>query len=443
MPPLKKIFSMLTALLTALCTSAALGGCSIAGSADTLLAPPKLSEDQNAVYEALVNSAGNDLRLRYPRYGEYRSAFVFNDIDGDGSDEALVFYEKTGKTDDGGSLRVNIMDKRDGKWRSLYDHAGEGTSIDRVLFADIGSKSVKSIIIGYTRLSGEKSASVYSYRDGRLFTDFTDSYSTMFVLDIDRDGSDNLVLVRPGNQMRKASMSLVTRTEDGTVKETGSIALDNSATDFVNIISGYVGAETPAVFIDGLSDNRLTTEIIYTVNGELRNPLYLGESAMIENTSRRAGYLCTDIDLDNIVEIPTLSPFPGYTNRSRDSLYSTDWNVFDNYSITKKYSSYYNLSEGYCFIFPGRWDGVVTAKKDAATGEIIFCKFRTDLDNSTEELMRIAVANDYERQTFLKSGYTLLKSNNHIHYLVKCPDSTDEPLILTNTEINNNFYIIV
>lgn len=440
MPRLKKIFFTVLAVL---CT-AALSGCSIAGAADTLLAPPKLSEEQSAVYAALEAAAGKDLRLRYPRYGEYRSAFVFNDIDGDGSDEAIVFYEKSGKTDDGGSLRINIMDKRDGKWRSLYDHAGEGASVDRIMFAGIGSSSVKSIIIGYTRLSGEKSVSVHSFAGGRLFTDFTDSYSTMFIMDMDRDGTSDLVLIRPGSQLRKASMSLVSRDpESGSVSERCSIALDNAASDFVNVISGYVGAETPAVFIDGLSDGRLTTEIIYSVNGDLRNPLYLGETALIENTRRRAGYLSTDIDLDNIIEIPTLSPFPGYADDSRNSLYSADWNVFDNYSITKKYSSFYNVSEGYCFILPGRWDGVVTVKKDAATGEIVFYKFRIDLENSTSELMRIAVANDTERQTLLADGYTLLKSNNHINYLVKCPDDGDEPLVLTNTEISNNFYIIV
>lgn len=441
MPPL--YLKRLAAFLFALSAAVLFGGCSVVGSMDTLLAPPKLSEEQDAVYEALTASAGKELRLRYPRNGEYRSAFVFRDIDGDGSDEAIVFYERSGETEGAGSLRMNIMDRTESGWRSLYDHAGEGTSVDRVLFSDIGGGRT-SIIVGYTRLSGEKTASVYSFSEGRLFTDFTDSYSTMFVLDMDRDGKDNLVMIRPSGQLRKASMSLVSRDpEDGTVSETGSIALDNSASEFVNIISGYVGTETPAVFIDGLNDGQLTTEIIYTVNGNLRNPLYLGESAMIENTRRRNRYLCTDIDLDNIVEIPTLSPFPGYAGNSRDSLYSTDWNVYDNYSIVKKYSSYYDLSEGYCFILPGRWDGVVTVKRNSSPSETVFYKYRTDLENSTTELMRIAVANDYEKQTFLDDGYTLLKSNNHINYLVKCPTDTDEPLVLTNTEINNNFYIIV
>ena len=438
--PLKKIFFGVISLIFA----AAFSGCSFAGSVDLLLSPPKLSEEQTAVYEALQRSAGKDVKLQYPRYGEYRSAFVFADIDGDETDEALVFYEKTGESEGAGNVRINVIDMIDGEWRSVYDHAGVGTGIDRIIFADIGSSERMSVIIGYTLLSGEKNAVVYSYEDGRLFSDYSDNYSTMFVLDMDRDGIDNLVLIRPGNQLKKASMSLVSRnSEDGSVAETGSIALDESAADFVNVISGYVGTETPAIFIDGLSSGQLTTEIIYSMNGSLRNPLYLGESGMIENTRRQAGYLSTDIDLDGIVEIPTRSPFPGYASGSRESLYSTNWNVFDNYSIVKKYSSYYSIADGYCFIFPSRWDGVVTAKKDDATGDIVFYRFQTDITNSNTELMRIAVAGDYETEAYIENGYTLLKSNNHTNYFVKLPDIEYEPLVLTSTEINNNFYIIV
>lgn len=440
MLPLKKIFLSVFSVVLA----AAFSGCSLAGSVDLLLSPPKLSEEQNAVYKALIKSSGSDIRLRYPRYGDHRSAFVFADIDGDGGDEAIVFYEKTGESEGAGNVRINVIDTADGEWRSVYDHAGVGTAIDRIIFADIGNSQKTSVIIGYTLLSGEKNAVVYSYDSGRLFIDYSDSYSTMFVLDMDRDGLDNLVLIRPGNQLKKASMSIVTRsTEDGSVSETGSIALDESAADFVNVISGYVGTETPAIFIDGLSDGQLTTEIIYSVNGSLRNPLYLGESGIIENTRRRAGYLSTDIDLDGIVEIPTRSPFPGYASGSRDSLYSTDWNVFDNYNIIKKYSSYYSIADGYCFIFPSRWDGVVTAKKDAATGDIVFYRFQTDIANSSTELMRIAAASDYETSALVEKGYTLLKSNNRTSYFVKSPDIEYEPLVLTSTEISNNFYIIV
>lgn len=434
---------VVTALAAAFC-SVFMAGCSFGGSVDSLLSPPKLSEEQNAVYDALIRSAGKDIRLKYPRSGEYRSAFVFANIDSEPDREAIVFYEKTGETEGGGNVRINIIDRRGGKWTSVYDHAGAGTGIDRILFSELGGSGRQSVIIGYTLLSGERSVQVYDYEDGLLTSKYSDTYSTMFTADLERDGKNELILIRPGNQMKKASASLVSiDPESGEALETSGVALDESATEFVSVAAGYVGKETPAVFIDGLSGGQLTTEIIYSVDGQLRNPLYLGESGLIEKTRRPAGYTCTDIDLDGVIEIPTLSLFPGYSEDSSGTkLYSTDWNIFDNYSITKKYSSFYNIGEGYCFILPSRWDGVVTAKRDSATGEVIFCKFRTDLLNSTVELLRIAVASEEETGTLLEEGYMVLKSNNKTNYLVKCPDIEDEPLVLTGTEISNSLYLM-
>lgn len=413
---------VVTALAAAFC-SVFMAGCSFGGSVDSLLSPPKLSEEQNAVYDALIRSAGKDIRLKYPRSGEYRSAFVFANIDSEPDREAIVFYEKTGETEGGGNVRINIIDRRGGKWTSVYDHAGAGTGIDRILFSELGGSGRQSVIIGYTLLSGERSVQVYDYEDGLLTSKYSDTYSTMFTADLERDGKNELILIRPGNQMKKASASLVSiDPESGEALETSGVALDESATEFVSVAAGYVGKETPAVFIDGLSGGQLTTEIIYSVDGQLRNPLYLGESGLIEKTRRPAGYTCTDIDLDGVIEIPTLSLFPGYSEDSSGTkLYSTDWNIFDNYSITKKYSSFYNIGEGYCFILPSRWDGIVTAKRDSATGEVVFCKFRTDLLNSTVELLRIAVASEEETGTLLEEGYMVLKSNNKTNYLVKCP----------------------
>lgn len=421
-----------------------MAGCSFGGSVDSLLSPPKLSEEQNAVYDALIRSAGKDIRLKYPRSGEYRSAFVFANIDSEPDREAIVFYEKTGETEGGGNVRINIIDRREGKWTSVYDHAGAGTSIDRILFSELGGSGRQSVIIGYTLLSGERSVQVYDYEDGLLTSKYSDTYSTMFTADLERDGKNELILIRPGNQMKKASASLISiDSESGEAMETSNVALDESATEFVSVASGYVGKETPAVFIDGLSGGQLTTEIIYSVDGQLRNPLYLGESGLIEKTRRPAGYTCTDIDLDGVIEIPTLSLFPGYFEDSAGTkLYSADWNIFDNYSITKKYSSFYNIGEGYCFILPSRWDGVVTAKRDSATGEVVFCKFSTNLLNSTVELLRIAVASEEETGALLEEGYMVLKSNNKTNYLVKCPDIEDEPLVLTGTEISNSLYLM-
>ena len=55
--------------------------------------------------------------LKYPKSGDHRSAFVFHDIDGDGEEEAIVFYEPSIDN----TARIVLLDRQDGVWRSLCD----------------------------------------------------------------------------------------------------------------------------------------------------------------------------------------------------------------------------------------------------------------------------------------------------------------------------------
>ena len=119
-------------LLAPLC---ALSGCSFGASIDTLMAPPKLSVEQEQIYNALTSTTGSAISLKYPKSGKYLSAFIIEDIDGDGSNEAVVFYERNVHSVDENPLRINILDKENGKWTSTYDQPAEGSEIEQVIIS--------------------------------------------------------------------------------------------------------------------------------------------------------------------------------------------------------------------------------------------------------------------------------------------------------------------
>ena len=81
-------------------------GCTPAATVDSLLKPPSLSEEQQQIYLALQDAVGSGITLQYPRAGANLSAFTVVDLDGDGEDEALVFYKKTNLAADGNGLRL-------------------------------------------------------------------------------------------------------------------------------------------------------------------------------------------------------------------------------------------------------------------------------------------------------------------------------------------------
>lgn len=418
--------------------SAILCGCGVGSSADSLLSAPMISEEQKAVYEALQSSVGDDFSLVYPKGGAYRSAFVFYDLDGDGSDEAAAFYQNN--SDAEGGVRVNILDNADGRWASVYDHAGTGTSVEQVIFTDLGGVGKTRMIIGYSHMApSEKTLRVYSFSDGILEHEYSESYYKLMSIDLDRDGGEDIALINANTDEHQAYISLVTDRGNG-VDSVSSVMLNEHFADIPSVIGGRIANDTPALFIDGvMGSGNLSTEIIYCVNGELRNPAGLDNSKISSLTARSSGLYCRDVDGDGIVEIPSREPFPGY-REANDMQYLTNWNVFENYTIVKKYSSLTEAAKGYSFMLPVRWEGLVTVKNDAATGEKVFYKYNTSLRESRLELMRVLVCPQSKVAEKSMEGYFTALTGENAVYMVKFGD-TEDNLLLTVAEVSNNFYL--
>jgi hypothetical protein len=416
-----------------------LAACSFGSPVDNMLSPPMLSAEETAVTKALEAAIGSDYRLKFPQSGERRSAVIIENIDADPEKEAVVFYEPGASGENTADIHINIIDRNaEGEWVSVYDHIGDGSEIDRVLISRLGNSPVPLLILGFRGVSGGRTARIYSFAENRLSNSLTDDYVSMFITDAMLDGANELCLVTPNAQGVNAAARLIS-VDGATVYEWGQALLSPDATAFPNIAAGYVSPTTPALFIDGLAAGELYTDIVYAVeNRRMRNPMYLEGSMLIELTKRPEGYLSTDIDLDGIVEIPTVSLFPGYNSFDEEAVWAVNWNTLTNYDIVKKYTSYYTPQSGYCFLFPGRWDGVVTVSE--LQDETVFYKYAVPSDER-KELMRIAVSGNEIDKT--AEGYSIISSKDDFIYWIKNSDDTSEPLVLTDTEIKYNFYILI
>ena len=134
----------------------------------------------------------------------------------------------------------------------------------------------------------------------------------------------------------------------------------------------------------------------------------------------------------------------GYENDVADEmLYMTTWSVYEDfYDLKTKYTGYYAISDGYFVTFPKRWNSSVTVKKDSDTNELVFYKYTGDINESNEEIMRIAVSSKNDSEDYISDGYELIDSKGQLDYFVKLPLDRREKLIPTIDEIQNNFYII-
>lgn len=429
-------------ILTALTLTALFSGCSFDNGVEGLLEPPQLNSEQTAIKAALTETVGKSISLIYPKGGDFRSAYVVANIDGEPTDEAIVFY-KPDSTKNSETIRVNILDQINGKWVSVYDHAGAGTGVDQIILERLEENSVPAIIISYTTINqNEKIVRAYFYRNSILEQQFSESCSALELFDIYNEGYNDLILIYNSYGENGMAKCRVIKQSDSRFSFSGETDMQYSTVGYSSVKKGKSSADIPAVFVDtAMGNGNVETQIIYSSNGELKNPLIMMPEIM-QKTERPAAYSSTDADNDGIIEIPTLTPFPGYeTADINQRVYMTDWWTFERLSLIKKNTGYYDINKGYCFMIPSRWKGTVTMIPDYSTDDVVFYKYSGSL-NSDEELMRICAVSSDNAAKKVAEGFYSVVSNNGIEYMVKVPEDSDETLILTTAEIKFNFIVL-
>ncbi len=422
----------------------ALCGCeSLTFSVDGLMSAPSIADEQAAVHQALIESVGKSVTLCYPRSGEYRSAFVFADIDSDGSDEALAFYtpSQAGSSE---NVRVSVLDSDgDGSWHAMYELAGRGSSIDTVMIADYGDAA--DIIIGYgTSLHAENNVSIYRYGDGMLASRFDGTYSVLEMADIDSCGNKEIIIVRRTGT--SVSVSII-KTDDGLDYKTKDRTLYSSAASIASSRFGGLTDSQNAMFIDIINEEgEVATEVVTFVNGEIVSPTS-DNPQLSWLTVRPSGYLSADYDGDGIIEIPTVSPFLGYASSPGvEPVYMTSWLSYslDIGMFSAEAFSYYDVTGGYVFTIPQRWLNFVTAVKSEQSGEISFVKYDYETGNIADmpKLLSIAAVSSGNENDWINNGYSYVAGDDFVSCMSKTLAGADEPLLLTQDEIRNNLYYI-
>ena len=171
-------------------------GCSrLQTSIEDLMSPPVLTQEQAEIRNALSRVSGDsNIKYKYPQSGDYRSSFIFYDIDSDGSEEALVFYQSSSKGD---ATWINILDRdSSGQWISVCETPAPDstTNIDFVSFEHLLDSETISLVIGWEDTRSSKTIIAYNYQNGRLLSMYEREYDEVAITDLDENGTTDLVL---------------------------------------------------------------------------------------------------------------------------------------------------------------------------------------------------------------------------------------------------------
>lgn len=354
---LKKTAAVLMSLLLTVSGS----GCrEVTGlDAQTLMSPPKTTEDRQAIF-SLMRGDSADVTLVYPKNGENRSAVISRDLNGDGLTEVVSFCVSK----ETGGIRLEFFSKdAEGKWYSLARFASAANQVDRVMFGDLTGDGAKEIIVGWgDPQTATSSVSVYRLGGDAVaeFSMSTVTYGEMLLTDFDDNSVQELFVLESPAQLSEEKTALIGSLyrfdgEQPYISQT--VQLDPAVTRYAAVSFSPINSWRSTVVLDGVkADGRMTTQIIGydEVTQMLSSPL-LSEAENPTDRGAEVAVSSRDVNDDDILDIPTaelvLSPGEGAPDSTN---YVVTWNNFSfgDSLFTPVCRSILNTAENYVVPLP-------------------------------------------------------------------------------------------
>lgn len=408
---MKKIINTLALLSAALTVSSCSGA-----AVEDLIQPPRLNEQYSEIYDALKAGVNGDINLKYPKSGQYRSAFVVTDMDGEPSDEAFVFYELPNLSD-GSSLRINFLDSSGGVWRSVYDFAISGTEVESVFFDSFGDSEKYIVVSCLTANSSEKNVSVLTFGGGSPKEIYNARCRYFCTADTDGDGNNELFLAGK-LKSQDVSQAAILGTRNGTFGEIGNVELsdDGSTKDYRSVIVGRIEDKSRAIFADYiLSDGSYGTDVILCGNDRFIKPVYVNPLTTARTVNTFTPILLSrDTDGDGITEIPSMKPFCGYEETApSQQVFITSWNsVLPDGTIAEKAQTFIGTKGDYMIKLPENWKNRVTVSISFTEGSAEFYAYNRTAGTQGGRILKIYSVSEDNRQKFENSGFIYLGTSD-------------------------------
>lgn len=432
---LKLVFA---ALLSALLT-----GCALS-SGDSLLAPPKPPRDYVALQEKIDKILETGAVQTAPEGGQNRQNVQLVDIDADGDEEAIAFF----RTEPGaGRFKVCLYKKIGGEYIEMGAVEGAGTAIQSVSYPRFEANGACGVVLCW-KLGSEtkRGMTVATFENGSFKAVLDTEYADFLIDDIDGDSIDEILTLSDYAQSGRYS-ARVYANRDHKIKLLSETALSNDIKLVTKIKCGYVEASQPAVFIDSslLSMRGLVTDILVLKNDVLSNISIDTVAGWSESTYRPISALCSDPNLDGLIEVPSAKPMPGYSGESAsESRWQLSWQRYSLHSAPRVVlNTYHDYTEGWYLAIPPEWSDQITVVREIANGirYTTFCEFGVE----NVPLVHIYAFTGDDREQFAEAaGYYRLGANQTTVFAASIPAAAEEEsaLYLTEEEIGEVFHVI-
>lgn len=387
---------------------------------DDLISPVSPSGENDAVKTAVDQYCKGGYLIKIPSSGEYTTSFIFYDLNGDGQDEALAFYEPSDRL---GTVDMAVLNKKGDKWSVVYSITGNGTDVNSVDFCDVNNDGEIEILVCWSLITKSTNFNLDVYRqingdNGYSLSEIGKSVTAgeFICADLNEDKVTDVLVFSFGSSTLSPTAKLYSYAGNK-IRLIGETKLDGSINSFASIQVGKtdqgLSVYADAVRSDGDS---MVTELIYWSDyyDSIVSPFYSYNTGRTSDTARKSMINSKDIDSDKVIEIPSdynIKKLP-------EQLTAQEWRTYGNTVLSHK-----------CY--------TVSCKRDSYS--IIFTKnqlndFSFEYANASRRLtVKKGKDVQFEIITVFKSaynpenysGYTEVLSNNGFVYLAKAGDKAD------------------
>lgn len=391
-------FRIIKFIISVLIICVLFSGCSfrIASSVDDLIAPVAPSGENENVQNALNSFCKDGFSLKTPAGGAHTTAYTFFDYDGDGDDEAVVFYEPSSSL---GSINMALIDKIGENWSVVCNIEGEGSDVYSVDFCDLSGDGTPEFIVLWNVISNSSNHLMTVYRQskgddgGSVLLTKTEKPVVMndyIAVDVDEDKQNELVVFSIQSGESISANAVLYRYSDDRLKLLGNTKLDGHINSYKNIKTEKFD-DTVYIYADAVKSNgtEMLTEIIHWSDyyNTIVSPFYSYSTGVTKRTARSAMLSSRDINDDGKIEIPLDADFD-----TPNGVTAVNWKRYENSVLEHTAYSIGVEKDDYQIVIP----------------DDMFEKIKVRYDFS-ESLLTVSDENDklvFNVQTVLKSQYT-------------------------------------
>ena len=335
-------------------------GCSfrLVTSPEELYTLPKLPTEYTALDSIIQTLLAYGMEYAAPVSGANTQNVQLMDLNGDGSQEAVVFLRNA---TEGQPLRVHIYEQSRGGYAEKTVIAGSGTSIYSFNACDMNGDGWMELLIGWETGTEMRALTIHSLREQTSRELLRTGYGKYTAEDLNRDGLRELVVFRTDEQGSGIADLYVWK--DG-MEKTSSTKLSFTVAELKtgSVVLGTLRDGQPALFVSGIGENGAAlTDVLSLKEAGLENITLSEFTGITTEIFHHRGQSPEDINGDGITEIPAAVPLTGSGGETENEYCRIDWYQYGSDGLRHPaISTYHNMTDGWYLELLPAWTGRIS-----------------------------------------------------------------------------------